>query len=55
LSGSLYIGSLERLSSLIAIGRGLTAIGVSAVSCAVLAVFLIILGFKAAEGVPFYS
>jgi hypothetical protein len=57
LSGSLYIESSGRsfLSSSIAIKRRSTATGLSAVSCAVLAVFLIILGSKAAEGAPFCS
>ena len=36
-------------------GRGLTAIGLSAVFCSVLAVFLVIFGSEAAEGAPFCS
>ena len=40
-------------SSSRASGRGPTAIGLSAVFCSVLAVFLVILTSKAAEGAPF--
>jgi hypothetical protein len=36
-------------------GRGPTVIGLSAVFCSVLAVFLVILGSKDAEGAPFCS
>jgi hypothetical protein len=36
-------------------GRGPTAIGLSAVFCSVLAVFLVILGSEAAEGASFCS
>ena len=36
-------------------GRGLITIGLRAVFCSVLAVFLVILGSEAAEGAPFSS
>jgi hypothetical protein len=42
-------------SSLRVSGRGPIAIGLSVVLCSVLAVFLMILGFKAAERSPFSS
>jgi hypothetical protein len=53
----LYIESLERffLLSLMLLERELITIGLSAVFCAVLAVFLVILGLEAADGAPFSS
>jgi hypothetical protein len=57
LSGGLYVGSSGRSfsSSSAVSGRGLIAIGLSAVFCSVLAAFLVILGSEAAEGAPFSS
>jgi hypothetical protein len=56
-SGGLYIGSSGRLFLLspTASGRGLVATGLSAVSFAVLAVFLVILGSLAAGEASFAS
>jgi hypothetical protein len=56
-SGGLYVGSLGRLfsSSPTASGRGPVATDLSAVSFAVLAVFLVILGSLAAGEAPFAS
>jgi hypothetical protein len=52
-----YTGSLGRAfsTSLTASGKGLIAIGLRAVSCAVRAVFLVISGSEGAEGAPFSS
>jgi hypothetical protein len=56
-SSGLYIGSSGRLflSSPTASRRGLVVTGLSAVSFAVLAVFLVILGLLAAGEAPFAS
>jgi hypothetical protein len=57
LSDGSYIGSSGRSYSLILgiSGRGLIMIGLSAVCCSVLAVFLVIFGSEAAEGALFSS
>jgi hypothetical protein len=57
LSGGSYVGSSGRACLLISgiLGRGLIMIGLRAVFCSILVVFLVILRLEAIEGAPFSS